>query len=81
MGEVKQRWHLWQRNYELFLGKRQFAAINGGLLAWEFTLKDEQDGVLALIDRNFQVLIDSSCIRPGPCLGRAALCSQSSGPC
>lgn len=55
MGEVKQRWHLWQRNYELFLGKRQFAAINGSFLAWEFTLKDERDGVLALIDRNFQV--------------------------
>ena len=37
------------------MGKRQFAAINGGLMAWEFVLKDEQDGVLALIDRNFQV--------------------------
>ena len=44
LGEVRQRWHLWQRNYELFLGKRQFAAINGGFLAWEFVLKDEQGG-------------------------------------
>ena len=61
VGEVKQRWHLWQRNYELFLGKRQFAAINGGLLAWEFMLKNEQDGVLALIDRNFQVLMVNCC--------------------
>lgn len=44
IGEVRQRWHLWQRNYELFAGKRQFAAINGGLLAWEFVLKDEEGG-------------------------------------
>jgi hypothetical protein len=34
-------------------GKRQFAAVQGGLLAWDFELKDEQGGTLALIDRNF----------------------------
>ena len=48
------RWHLWKRNYDLYLGKRQFAAIEGGLLAWEFVLRDAGGGVLALIDRNFQ---------------------------
>ncbi|KAK9815898.1 hypothetical protein WJX72_011575 [[Myrmecia] bisecta] len=54
IGEVKQRWHLWQRNYDLYRAKRQFAYVNGSFLAWEFVLRDEQGGVLALIDRNFQ---------------------------
>lgn len=48
------RWHLWKRNYDLYLGKRQFASIEGGLLAWEFVLRDSEGGVLALLDRNFQ---------------------------
>jgi len=34
IGEVRQQWHLLKRNYALYLGKRQFAAIKGGLLAW-----------------------------------------------
>lgn len=33
--------------------RRQFAAVQGGLLAWDFELKDESGGTLALIDRNF----------------------------
>ena len=53
IGEVQQRWHLWKRRYELFLGQRQFAAVDGGFLAWEFELKDERGETLALIDRNF----------------------------
>lgn len=44
-----------RRNYDLYIGKRQFAAISGNFLAWEFELKDEKGGTLALIDRNFQV--------------------------
>lgn len=51
IGEVRQRWHLWRRKYDLFLGRRQFAAIDGGLLAWEFELKDAAGNTLALIDR------------------------------
>ena len=54
LGEVVQRWHLWQRNYDLYLGKKQFASITGSFLAWEFELKNENGGTLALIDRNFQ---------------------------
>ncbi|KAK9863287.1 hypothetical protein WJX84_002469 [Apatococcus fuscideae] len=54
VGEVHQSWHLWQRNYAIYIGKCQFAAINGNFLAWEFTLTNEDGGVLALIDRNFQ---------------------------
>lgn len=42
------------RNPLLRADRRQFAAIDGGFLAWEFTLADERGGVLALIDRNFQ---------------------------
>ena len=53
VGEVQQSWHLWRRRYELFMGQRQFAAIDGGFLAWEFEVKDERGGTLALIDRNF----------------------------
>ena len=48
------RWHFWKRKYDLYLGKRQFAAIEGGFLAWEFALRDATGGTLALIDRNFQ---------------------------
>lgn len=51
IGEVRQRWHPWRRKYDLFLGKKQFAAIDGPLLAWEFELKDANGNTLALIDR------------------------------
>lgn len=54
VGEVRQRFHVWQRNYDIYLGKQQVAVINSPLLAWEFAIKDAQGGVLALIDRNFQ---------------------------
>lgn len=43
-----------QRNYDLYLEKKQFAAITGNFLAWEFELKDDKGGTLGLIDRNFQ---------------------------
>lgn len=42
--QIVQRWHLWRRNYDLYLGRRQFASINGSFLAWEFELKDEAGG-------------------------------------
>jgi uncharacterized protein YxjI len=51
IGEVRQRWHLWRRKYDLFMDKRQFAAIDGGFLAWEFELKEAGGNTLALIDR------------------------------
>ena len=49
IGEVKQRWHLWKRKYDLYFGRRQFADIEGNFLAWEFVLKDESGGEPALI--------------------------------
>eukprot|EP00891_Asterochloris_glomerata_P005344 jgi/Astpho2/5344/Aster-x0674 len=54
IGEVHQKWHLWRRRYDLVLNGKQFSAVNSGLLAWEFLLRDEAGGLLALIDRNFQ---------------------------
>lgn len=43
--QVKQRWHLLKRNYDLYRGREQFAAIEGNFLAWEFVLRDENGGV------------------------------------
>ena len=51
VGEVRQRWHPWRRLYDLYLGKRQFASITGGFLAWDFLLQDSGGKALALIDR------------------------------
>lgn len=42
-----------RRNYDLYLEKRQFASIRGGLLAWEFELQDEAGRPMAKVDRNF----------------------------
>jgi hypothetical protein len=41
----------------MYIGKQQFATISGNFLAWEFNVADEKGGTLALIDRNFQVLV------------------------
>mmetsp|Transcript_24570 Transcript_24570/g.80238 ORF Transcript_24570/g.80238 Transcript_24570/m.80238 type:complete len:310 (+) Transcript_24570:76-1005(+) len=54
VGNIVRRWHLWQRNYDLYARGVQFAKINGGFLTWEFDLEDEQARKLARIDRNFQ---------------------------
>lgn len=51
IGEVRQQWHLWRRNYALYIGKKQFAQIVGNFLAWEFELRDAEGNTLALIDR------------------------------
>ena len=47
IGEVQQRWHLWQRNYDLYIDRKQYATINSGLWAWEFLLKDKDGGKTA----------------------------------
>jgi len=54
VSQVHRRWSMLQRNYDLYLEKKQFAAITGNFLAWEFELKDDKGGTLGLIDRNFQ---------------------------
>ncbi|KAL2631904.1 hypothetical protein R1flu_016590 [Riccia fluitans] len=55
IGEAHRRWHLWKRVYDVYLGKRQFAAVeNPGFWYWTFTLQDENKGLLAVIDRNWR---------------------------
>jgi len=49
MLQVRQRFHVWQRNYDVYLGKQQVAAINSPLLAWEFAVKDAQGGMPDLV--------------------------------
>ncbi|KAJ1337093.1 hypothetical protein BSLG_006853 [Batrachochytrium salamandrivorans] len=50
---IGREWHLWRRRYELFMKKRQFAGIDGQFWAWDFELKDEHDGRLGSVNRNF----------------------------
>jgi hypothetical protein len=55
IGECHRRWHLWRRNYDVYLGNKQFAAVeNPGFWHWTFTLKDHNQGRLAEIDRNWR---------------------------
>lgn len=55
IGVVCRRWHLWRRIYDLYFGNKQFAMVeNPGLWNWTFTLKDEDDNVLAQIDRDWR---------------------------
>ncbi|PKI65853.1 hypothetical protein CRG98_013757 [Punica granatum] len=52
VGVVHQRWHLWKRVYDLYVGNKQFAVVeNPGFWFWTFTLKDINGEVLAEIDR------------------------------
>ncbi|XP_071732570.1 altered inheritance rate of mitochondria protein 25 [Rutidosis leptorrhynchoides] len=55
IGVVHQRWHLWRRIYDLYLGTEQFAVVeNPGFWYWTFTLKDTNGEVLAEIDRDWR---------------------------
>ncbi|XP_010943460.1 altered inheritance rate of mitochondria protein 25 isoform X2 [Elaeis guineensis] len=57
IGVVNRRWHLWRRIYDLYLGNKQFAVVeNPGFWDWTFTLKDENDNVLAQINRDWRGL-------------------------
>ncbi|MCO5583305.1 hypothetical protein L7F22_037215 [Adiantum nelumboides] len=67
VGEVHQIWHPYKRKYELFVNQGdqisedgsnesmvQFAGIDGGFLAWDFMLTDENSRPLGAITRNFR---------------------------
>ncbi|KFK39072.1 hypothetical protein AALP_AA3G197100 [Arabis alpina] len=55
IGVVHQRWHLWRRIYDLYLGNQQFAVVeNPGFWDWTFTVKDADGEVLAQIDRDWR---------------------------
>ena len=53
VGEIRAVWHLYKRQYDLFLHDTQFGAVRSGLLAWEFEMKDEDGLSIARVDRNF----------------------------
>jgi len=67
-GEARQRWHLWRRRYDLYISDatsiqsgvkgdevyRQFATIDGGFLAWYFSLFNARGEEFASIERGFR---------------------------
>ncbi|KAI3647825.1 hypothetical protein MP228_008046 [Amoeboaphelidium protococcarum] len=53
IGEVQQRWHLWRRRYDLFVGKKQFGLIDAPFLSWQFHVLDEDSQIISTIDKNF----------------------------
>lgn len=57
-----------RRNYDLYVDKRQFAAIRSGFLSWDFELHDEVGRPLAKIDRQ-----EPSSASPLPRFGGARL--------
>lgn len=76
-------WHLWRRKYNLFLSRPkhdpetgeakpafdQFAAVDEGLLAWEFWLRDSEGRARGSVSRNFggfgrEIFTDTGQSRP-----------------
>jgi len=53
LGEVQMRWHLYRRRYDLYVDKKQFASIDGGFLAWDFNMNDENGQRIASINKDF----------------------------
>ncbi|KDE07362.1 hypothetical protein MVLG_02404 [Microbotryum lychnidis-dioicae p1A1 Lamole] len=59
IGEAQQEWHLYRRRYNMFVnrdeeGMDQFGRIDAGLLAWDFTVLNEESRPIGSINRNFQ---------------------------
>eukprot|EP00181_Compsopogon_caeruleus_P003821 CAMPEP_0184690410 /NCGR_PEP_ID=MMETSP0312-20130426/31212_1 /TAXON_ID=31354 /ORGANISM="Compsopogon coeruleus, Strain SAG 36.94" /LENGTH=431 /DNA_ID=CAMNT_0027147901 /DNA_START=4150 /DNA_END=5445 /DNA_ORIENTATION=- len=52
-GEVHMNWHPWRRRYDLFVDKKQFARIDGGFLAVDFNMEDENGRLLASVNKDF----------------------------
>ncbi|ORY79043.1 Scramblase-domain-containing protein [Protomyces lactucae-debilis] len=61
IGEVRQRWNLTRRKYELFLHRResmqQFGAIDEPMLSWDFSVMGEDGALLGSINRNMRGLM------------------------
>lgn len=59
LGETQQQWHLWRRKYNLFEYNsqndefNQFGKIDGGLLTWDFVIKDKDTKVMSEINRTW----------------------------
>lgn len=60
VGEVQQQWHAWRRKYNLFLKRddifSQFAYIDEPLFSWDFSLVDQEGGLIGSVNRNFMGL-------------------------
>ncbi|KTW29808.1 hypothetical protein T552_01013 [Pneumocystis carinii B80] len=61
VGEVQQQWHAWRRKYNLFLKRddifSQFAYIDEPLFSWDFSLIDQEGGLIGSVNRNFMGLL------------------------
>ncbi|KAJ3204822.1 hypothetical protein HK099_001016 [Clydaea vesicula] len=57
IGEVTQVWHPWRRKYDLFIKKKQFAEVDGDFLTWDFSVKNEDNKQISLINRDFMGFI------------------------
>jgi uncharacterized protein YxjI len=53
LGMVKMSWHLWRRRYGMYVDQRQFAEIDSGLLAVDFTVRDEEGRRIASVNKDF----------------------------
>mmetsp|Transcript_16644 Transcript_16644/g.27533 ORF Transcript_16644/g.27533 Transcript_16644/m.27533 type:complete len:444 (-) Transcript_16644:533-1864(-) len=53
IGEVHQRYHVFRRKYNVFIGKKQFARIDMPMLSFIFDLEDEEGKRLARVDKDF----------------------------
>lgn len=56
IGSVQQIFHVFKRQYDLFVGKEQFAKIDAPFLSWDFSLHDRENRTLGTINRNFSGL-------------------------
>ncbi|GAQ78693.1 hypothetical protein KFL_000170390 [Klebsormidium nitens] len=78
IGEAHRRWHLWKRNYDSYVGNRQFGEVNNwGFWWWTFEVKGENGENMAVIDRNwrgfgFELMTDAGqyCVRFGDATGK-----------
>ncbi|KAI9006914.1 Scramblase-domain-containing protein [Hyaloraphidium curvatum] len=53
IGEVHQIFHIFRRQYELFVNKTQFARIDAPFLSWDFTMTSKDGRLTGTINRNF----------------------------
>lgn len=81
IGYVKSRWHPWRRICDLYLGKKQFAAMeNPGFWSWTFPVKDDTGRVLAVIDRNYRSWGHETLTDAGQYIVRFGDASSDDGP-
>lgn len=53
MGEVYMNWHLYRRRYSMYIDKQQFARVDSGFLAWDFSMRDEEGRKIASVNKDF----------------------------